>query len=70
MTIKFKIGSYNIEQMINGDKSIMYIDDGWFSQSIIFYNNEDVEGNGKWACDFPEKLPKYIKEFLNTVIIK
>ena len=64
---KFKIGIYNIE--INHDKkSLIWIDDGWFSQSIIFYDKKENEPQ-KWACDFPEKLLKYIKDFLNTVTI-
>ena len=56
--MKMKMGIWTIE--INKDGK-SWIEDGWASQSITFYKK------GKWASDNPEKLPKYIKNFLCTI---
>ena len=62
--MQLKINNWTLDFTNNNDTKGVWIDNGWNSQHVIFY---ELKGVKPWACDFPEQIPQYIRNVLNSV---
>ena len=62
--MQLKINNWTLDFTNNNGINGVWLDNGIASQHVIFY---ELKGSRPWASDFPEQIPQYLKEVLNSV---